>query len=144
MMKKNNSILLYFLIALILVFSDQLIKWWMVSYHSSLVIANHGIIFGLIDNPIISYAILAIGVVFLVWMIKSHSRRLGFGTPTVASGLSFSLIIAGAVSNLIDRIFRGYIVDYVHFLNINVFNLADVFIVAGVLIYAYQIFTSKK
>lgn len=49
--------------------------------------------------------------------------------------IGFALIIGGAIGNLIDRIWHGYVVDYVLFhlpsWSFAVFNLADVFISTG-------------
>ena len=51
--------------------------------------------------------------------------------------ISISLIIAGGLGNLIDRIFRGYVIDYI---DINplfkypVFNIADIFVVLGTIL----------
>ena len=43
-----------------------------------------------------------------------------------------SLIFVGAVSNLIDRIHYGYVVDYINFIGFfPVFNLADMMIIVG-------------
>ena len=57
------------------------------------------------------------------------------------------MINAGAIGNLIDRIFRGYVVDMleVTFINYPVFNFADTFIVIGcVIMCIYIIFMSDK
>lgn len=51
--------------------------------------------------------------------------------------LGLSLILAGGIGNLIDRIFRGYVIDYIdisNLFNFAVFNIADICIVIGVLL----------
>ena len=52
--------------------------------------------------------------------------------------LGFALIIGGAIGNLIDRVWLGYVVDYVLFHLPNwsfaVFNLADAFITVGAML----------
>lgn len=47
--------------------------------------------------------------------------------------LALYLIVAGGVSNLIDRIFRGYVIDFidVNLLSFPNFNIADIFITIG-------------
>ncbi len=45
---------------------------------------------------------------------------------------AFALLIGGALGNLIDRIMRGFVIDFIAFSFWPVFNLADIFIVAGV------------
>jgi signal peptidase II len=61
------------------------------------------------------------------WLWKTAEQRL--------SMLAFALVIAGGVGNLIDRIFRGSVTDYVHMgigsLRTGVFNVADVAISFG-------------
>ena len=54
--------------------------------------------------------------------------------------MSFTLIISGALGNLIDRIFRGSVVDFLDFrlINFPIFNIADCFVVVGgVLLFVY-------
>lgn len=47
--------------------------------------------------------------------------------------VTLTLLLAGAVGNLIDRVFRGYVVDMfnVLFMNFAVFNVADICVVVG-------------
>lgn len=56
----------------------------------------------------------------------------------LASQLGFVLIIAGGIGNLIDRVYRGYVVDFMNMgfgsLRTGIFNIADMVIVAGILI----------
>ena len=64
----------------------------------------------------------------LVWLL---TRR----KPKKTECIGFSLITAGALSNLLDRLKRGYVVDYfsirVKYLEKIVWNLGDFFILAG-------------
>ncbi|HEY8924155.1 MAG TPA: signal peptidase II [Polyangia bacterium] len=46
------------------------------------------------------------------------------------------LVAAGAAGNYLDRLFRGYVVDFVHVHHWPVFNIADVYVTAGAAILA--------
>ena len=51
--------------------------------------------------------------------------------------LAYSLILAGGITNLIDRLFRGFVIDYIDINNLfeyPIFNLADICIVIGVIV----------
>lgn len=63
--------------------------------------------------------------------------------------LGMSFILAGGIGNLIDRIFRGYVIDYIditQLLDYPVFNFADICIVVGVILVFVKIIinTLKK
>ena len=59
---------------------------------------------------------------------------------------SLTLLFAGALGNAIDRIFRGYVIDFIEtaFIDFPVFNVADIAITCGAVIMAiYIIFFDK-
>ena len=51
--------------------------------------------------------------------------------------VSLTFIITGAIGNLIDRVFRKYVIDFIElkFIDFPSFNLADIYIVLGVLVF---------
>ena len=100
-------------------------------------VRNPGAAFGLFadSSPTIRVT-LFIGITLVALaMIASFQRRLAPGDRF--SALSLGLIMGGAVGNLVDRVFRGEVVDFLHFrlwggYQWPDFNLADSFIVVGV------------
>ena len=49
-----------------------------------------------------------------------------------------NLVIWGAFSNLYDRLYRGYVVDYIHIGPLPVMNISDIAIVAGLIVHVYM------
>lgn len=62
-------------------------------------------------------------------------------TGEVAFKLSLAMIIGGALGNLIDRVRLNYVTDFLDFtlINYHIFNLADVFVVSGVVMLSYML-----
>lgn len=58
---------------------------------------------------------------------------------------SLVLVVSGGIGNLIDRVFQGYVIDYIDFTIINfpVFNLADICIVTGTFLLAFAFFRDE-
>ena len=58
------------------------------------------------------------------------------------------LLVGGILSNLIDRIFRGYVIDYLDFnifgYNFPIFNLADICIVIGSILLVLKTFNDDR
>ena len=74
----------------------------------------------------------AVAAVFIVWMLRSHGGQKLFA-------LALSLILGGAVGNVIDRVLHGYVVDFiqVHWSNqyfFPSFNVADSAITLGAIL----------
>ena len=55
-----------------------------------------------------------------------------------------ALILGGSISNLADRLFRSFVIDYIGLPFWPVFNLADIMINAGVVLLAYLLFIGRK
>ena len=109
-------------------------------------VRNPGAAFGLFaESPASIRVGLFIGVTLIaIAMILSFQRKLAPGDRF--SALSLGLILGGAVGNLIDRIFRGEVVDFLHFrlwggYQWPDFNLADSFIVVGVAFLVIELLT---
>lgn len=74
-------------------------------------------------------SLMVLAVVLTQWWKRraDPSRALHFG---------FAFVVAGAAGNVIDRMMRGYVVDFIHVPMWPVFNVADVLIVAGTILLA--------
>lgn len=73
-------------------------------------------------------AIGAVAVIAIVWLLRSHAGQKLFA-------FALSLILGGAVGNVIDRIWYGYVVDFLDFhaagIHFPAFNVADSAITCG-------------
>lgn len=100
-------------------------------------VKNTGAAFGFLGN---STNILVILTVMLLYYLINEIRR---NIDSKLSIVSLSLIISGAIGNLIDRLFRGYVIDYISFTlfkrEMAIFNAADIFITFGVILLMYII-----
>lgn len=93
-------------------------------------VQNTGGAFGIFNTNIIMITVL--NLILIALMIRFIIIRRKYMNNLVYIGLLF--LIAGGISNLIDRIFRGYVIDYIDFtqiVNFPVFNLADIVLVVG-------------
>jgi signal peptidase II len=91
---------------------------------------NKGVAFGLAsgsDTPLIVFAVLALGFVGLL---------LARNPATPGMWIAAGLVAGGALGNLADRLRAGEVTDYVEIGSWPPFNLADVAITAGVLVFA--------
>ena len=139
-MKKNTFIIL----ALILI--DQIIKLIVVNTigatGESIAFIPNILNFTYVENTggafgLFSGRLLLIGLdILIIYAVARLLLNKKYELDTKAK-LGLSLIIAGGMGNLIDRIFRGYVIDYIditELINIIVFNFADICIVSGVIL----------
>lgn len=102
---------------------------------------NYGIAFGLFQNDLVArFFYLCLTILVVVWILKRNEHR-----ASVLSILSSGLLLGGAFGNWFDYFSRGYVVDPLSLSWLlpvwsktwaSYFNLADVFIVMGLLLLA--------
>jgi signal peptidase II len=94
-------------------------------------VRNRGIAFGLLDgygSIIIPVGIIVLVVIIMATLIMRDQK--GVTWP-------LALLLAGAAGNLIDRLLFGSVTDFIRLPHWPAFNLADIFIVSGVVLLLY-------
>ena len=103
---------------------------------------NEGAAFSLFDGSKVFLIIVSIiSILFLLYMMKDFKE-------SKLNNIAFGLIYGGILGNLIDRLFLGYVRDFLDFnifgFHYPVFNLADSFIVIGVIILIIELIKGEK
>ena len=102
-------------------------------------VENQGAVYGIGQGKQIVFILIAIFVVIsIIWFVLhiNHKHKVIF--------YSMAFLLAGTVGNCLDRIFNGYVVDFISIKNFPVFNLADVFIVCSIIIIVVNLFFTKE
>lgn len=143
--------LLWGILAALIVVSDQISKFLVVKNISPtdtihvingiidfVYVKNTGGAFSILNNA--TWLLTIISVIFcigvIVYFIKEKPGKKGIV-------LALSLMFSGALGNAIDRMFRGFVVDFIKtdFVDFPVFNIADIAITVGaVILIVYMIF----
>ena len=86
------------------------------------------------------FIIFSLFVIFVIIIILIKDKN--------AEYIAFSFILAGALGNLYDRIFFGYVIDFIelHYNNFYwpIFNIADIAISTGVILLLYSLVVTNK
>ncbi|MDP6642152.1 MAG: signal peptidase II [Candidatus Nanoarchaeia archaeon] len=133
----KSYILVFFIVIL-----DQLTKFYSKNINLDLklfllrYVENTGAAFGILQGYryfliLISLVVMIILIYYLITIKNKSAIR------------AFSFILGGTIGNLIDRIFLGYVRDFIDFQFWPTFNVADSFITIGALILVYLLMTKK-
>ncbi|MDE7358004.1 MAG: signal peptidase II [Lachnospiraceae bacterium] len=94
---------------------------------------NQGAAFGMLPNQKVFFVFVAIVILFVVGyvLLKVPDQK----KYTILHFL-FSLIVAGSIGNMIDRVRYNYVVDFIYFVRINfpIFNVADIYATASAIV----------
>jgi len=110
-------------------------------------IYNSGAAFSFLSNAsgwqrwfFIALALLVVGVL-VVWLYRLQKNQLRLA-------LALSLVLGGAIGNLVDRVLYGYVIDFIDVYYASwhwpTFNLADSAITAGAALLLLDAFTGNK
>ena len=144
---------LYFIcLSLVIFLCDQLAKYKITAYYKSLInknfiffsfdyVKNFGAAFNLFSgNRIFLSLVSSIITILLIYYIfnKSIINKLDL--------LSLSFVLGGTLGNGIDRITKGYVIDFINlnFIDFPVFNIADIAINIGLILIIYGFVKNKK
>ncbi|MFH1210084.1 MAG: signal peptidase II [archaeon] len=121
---------LLIILIIVLILLDQLTK------HFLTTTINYGAAFSILQNQRIFLIIISIIVLgfCIYYFIKDKDKK---------QRIALSLIISGTSSNLIDRIFLGYVRDFIDLKIWPVFNVADSLNCIGVLLLIYFLIKKK-
>ena len=133
--------LLYFGLALALVGADQWLKFWVrgnIPLGGSLPFIPHIMELTYTQNTGAAFSFFSgmtwlLTVISLVVSIALAVMLWKRYFPGKMGNLALTLILAGAVGNLIDRLFFGFVTDMfaTNFINFAVFNIADICVCCG-------------
>ena len=144
---------LYFLsLSIFIVLIDQFTKYLM-SYNNKLfinrdfllfrldIVKNYGAAFNILSGSRIFLSF--ISIFFSILLIFLIFRKNNLNTFDL---YAYSFILGGTIGNGIDRIYKGFVVDFINLniINFPVFNIADVSINIGFIFLLFNIFKKNR
>jgi len=150
-MKKTKNGILFLILSIAVVIFDQTLKSavrdfmypgqsipLLKNFFNITYVRNLGAGFGIFQgktNLLIWFALIVIGIILF-----NYEKII----EKISLQISSALILGGTVSNLIDRIFLGFAVDYLDFRFWPVFNVGDSCITIGALILIIHLIKQEK
>ena len=144
---------LYFLsLSIFIILIDQFTKLFMFHNHKIFInkdfvffrldfVKNYGAAFNLFSGSRLFLSF--ISIIFSILLIYLILRKNSLNSFEL---YSYSFILGGTIGNGIDRILKGFVVDFINlnFINFPVFNIADVSINIGFILLLYNIFKNNR
>ena len=131
----------HYIIGIVIVIIDQLSKMLIINKKIPVIpnflefnyTQNTGGAFGIVRINFILIISLMIIIGIIMYLIKENKK--------ITNYIPFVLLLSGSIGNLIDRIFKGYVIDFIdiNILDFPNFNIADISIVFGVIVLLYII-----
>ena len=151
MINKIQTKLYFLILSIFIILLDQFTKDWMFNNYITVLdkdfiifrldfVKNYGAAFNIFSgNRIFLSCISIIFSILLSYLILRRNTLNRFDL------ISYSFILGGTIGNGIDRILRGFVIDFINLniINFPVFNIADISINIGFIFLIYSIFKNK-
>ena len=142
----------YFLLSTIVIIIDQITKHIISVNNNSLInknliifsldyVKNFGAAFNIFNGSRFLLSIISILVtIFIIYLLLNNNNI------SKIELLSYSFILGGTIGNGIDRITKGYVIDFINLnlIDFPVFNVADISINIGLVFIAYGFIKNKR
>jgi signal peptidase II len=152
MIDRFQTKIYFFSLSIFIVLIDQFTKYLMLYNKNSFInkdfilfklefVKNYGAAFNLFSGSRIFLSL--ISILFSILLIYFIFRK---NTLSLFDLYSYSFILGGTIGNGIDRIYKGFVVDFINlnFINFPVFNIADISINIGFIFLIYKIFKNNR
>ena len=134
-----------YIISFLVVLVDRITKILVENYlgNKALTIIKNIFYFQYVKNDGAAFSILESKRLFLVILsILALFFIIYYVTKKDKNGIGYFFLIGGIIGNLIDRIFLGYVIDFIGVIifkyNFPIFNIADIFIVLGAIFILFE------
>ena len=152
MINKIHTKLYFLSLSIFIIILDQFTKY-LIFYNYETFINNDFLLFRLdfVKNYGAAFNIFSGNRIFLSCISIIFSILLTYlilrkNTLILVDLYSYSFILGGTIGNGMDRILRGYVIDFINLniINFPVFNIADISINIGFIFLLYSIFKNKR
>ena len=152
MLNIKNNRFYFILLSMLIIVSDQYTKNIININYKSLInndliffsidyVKNYGAAFNILSGSRIFLSVISsIIAIVLIYTILNKKNITNLDL------LSYSFILGGTIGNGIDRITKGYVIDFINlnFINFPVFNIADISINIGLIFIIYGLIKNKR
>lgn len=106
-------------------------------------VENKGISFSMLSSKMALIIIITSIITLILIYVMIRTPKTKYFMPF---SIVLSVIVGGAAGNMIDRIFRGFVIDFImlDFINFPIFNVADIFVCVGLFILVILIIFKYK
>ena len=143
MIKQNRQIVFF---SIILVFIDQFFKQKILreKFLGIEYVKNAGSSFGIFSDILFYNSIIIFLSLFVIFLLFFQRKKILTFYSKKLELYFLVFFLSGALSNLLDRIFFSFVIDYINFFNLFIFNLADFFITLSAVILISDFLFNKK